>query len=367
MIKFLDLKSINAQYRDELIEAFTRVLDSGWYILGEEVSRFEQAFARYCGNQHCIGVGNGLDALTLVLRAWKIMGRIQDDDEVIVPANTYIASILAVTENRLKPIFVEPKADSFNLDPQQIERAITPRTKVIIVVHLYGKLAEMNTISAIAKKHGLLLLEDCAQAHGAQINGKKAGTFGDAAGFSFFPGKNLGALGDGGAITTDDEKLAQMIVALRNYGSHKKYVNEIQGVNSRLDELQAALLSVKLPSLDRETAARQRIAGRYLNEICNPEIRLPVTENKGEHVWHLFVVRVNDREDFMRHCQSKSIGTLIHYPTAPHQQAAYREFNALSLPVTEAIHREVVSLPISSTLVESEVTQIIDALNTYKN
>lgn len=366
MIKFLDLQAINAQYREELIAAFTRVLDSGWYILGEEVTRFEQAFAQYCGNRHCIGVGNGLDALTLVLRAWKELGRLQENDEVIVPANTYIASVLAITENRLRPVLVEPDNATFNLDPARIEQAITAKTKAILVVHLYGKLADMRALQALAKKHNLLLLEDCAQAHGAQIEQQKAGTFSDAAGFSFFPGKNLGALGDAGAITTDDDNLAQTLRALRNYGSHKKYVNDIQGVNSRLDELQAALLSVKLRWLDRETHARQKIAQRYLTEINNPLIQLPQTPNQGEHVWHLFVVRVQQREAFMQYCSDNNIGTLIHYPTAPHQQQAYHGVWNESLPITEAMHREVVSLPIGSTMSASEISAVIEAVNNYR-
>ncbi|HMV71944.1 MAG TPA: DegT/DnrJ/EryC1/StrS family aminotransferase, partial [Pseudomonadales bacterium] len=280
MIRFLDLQALNARYRDELIAAFTRVLDSGWYVLGDEVARFERAFADYCGTRFCIGVGNGLDALTLSLRAWKELGRLHDGDEVIVPANTYIASILAITENGLQPVLVEPGEQSFNLDPASIEAAITPRTRAILVVHLYGRLAAMDAIRGIADRHGLLLLEDCAQAHGAVAGEKRAGSWGDAAGFSFFPGKNLGALGDAGAVTTDDEALAQTLRALRNYGSHEKYVNDIQGVNSRLDEVQAALLEVKLRWLDEDIRLRRHIAQRYLDEIDNPLIRLPHTPNQ---------------------------------------------------------------------------------------
>ncbi len=366
MIKFLDLQAVNAQYREELITAFTRVLDSGWYILGEEVARFEQAFADYCDNRFCIGVGNGLDALTLTLRAWKELGLLQDDDEVIVPANTYIASVLAITENKLKPVLVEPDPHTFNLDPARIEKAITAKTKAILVVHLYGKLADMDSICHIADQKGLLILEDCAQSHGAQVNGKKAGTWGHAAGFSFFPGKNLGALGDAGAITTNDETLAQTLRALRNYGSHKKYVNDIQGVNSRLDEVQAALLAVKLRWLDRDSQARQRIAQRYLTEMNNQHIQLPCTANQGEHVWHLFVIRCLQRDTFIQHCQQQGIGTLIHYPIPPHQQNAYRGYWSQPLPLTEAIHREVVSLPIGPTMTTAEIDQVIAAVNLFK-
>ncbi len=366
MIRFLDLQALNARYRDELIAAFTRVLDSGWYVLGDEVARFERAFADYCGTRFCIGVGNGLDALTLSLRAWKELGRLHDGDEVIVPANTYIASILAITENGLQPVLVEPGEQSFNLDPASIEAAITPRTRAILVVHLYGRLAAMDAIRGIADRHGLLLLEDCAQAHGAVAGEKRAGSWGDAAGFSFFPGKNLGALGDAGAVTTDDEALAQTLRALRNYGSHEKYVNDIQGVNSRLDEVQAALLEVKLRWLDEDIRLRRHIAQRYLDEIDNPLIRLPHTPNQGEHVWHLFVVRCARREAFMQHCERQGIGTLIHYPIPPHRQNAYRGHWSQSWPVTEAMHREVVSLPIGPTLTAAEVDAVIATVNAFR-
>ena len=366
MIRFLDLQALNARHRDELIAAFTRVLDSGWYVLGDEVTRFEGAFADYCGTRFCIGVGNGLDALTLSLRAWKELGRLHEGDEVIVPANTYIASILAITENRLQPVLVEPEEQSFNLDPALIEAAITPRTRAILVVHLYGKLAAMDAIRGIADRHGLLLLEDCAQAHGAIASERKAGSWGDAAGFSFFPGKNLGALGDAGAVTTDDAALAQTLRALRNYGSHEKYINDIQGVHSRLDEMQAALLEVKLRWLDEDIRLRRQIAQRYLDGIDNRLIRLPHTPNRGEHVWHLFVVRCAQREAFMQHCERQGIGTLIHYPVPPHRQNAYRGYWSPSWPVTEAMHREVVSLPVGPTLTTAEVDAVTATVNAFR-
>lgn len=367
MIKFLDLQNINRQYRDELIGAFTRVLDSGWYILGEEVKQFEQEFALYCGQSECIGVGNGLDALTLVLRAWRESGFLQEGDEVIVPANTYIASVLAITENGLRPVLVEPDLATYNLDPERIEAAISDRTKVILVVHLYGQLAAMDAIMTVARRHGLKVLEDCAQAHGAQRHGKKAGSFGDAAGFSFFPGKNLGALGDAGAIVCNDAALANNLRALRNYGSHIKYINDMQGVNSRLDEVQAALLRVKLHYLDRDTALRQQIAARFLSEINNSALTLPHTENQGEHVWHLFVIRCAQRDTLVHYLQQAGVATLIHYPVPPHQQKAYPNLHKYTLPITELIHDEVISLPIGPHLSSSDVDHIITVLNDYRD
>lgn len=305
MIPFLDLKNINQQYRTELIEACTRVIDSGWYIGGNELEQFEKNFAAYCGVNFAVGVANGLDALILTLRAWKELGRLKDGDEVIVPSNTYIASILAITANNLRPVLVEPDIATYNIDPSKIEAAITSRTKVILPVHLYGQLAAMPQIMVIAKKHNLLVLEDSAQSHGAQINNKKSGNWGNASGFSFYPGKNLGALGDAGVITTNDEKLAQMLRALRNYGSHEKYKNLVPGVNSRLDEIQAAMLDVKLKFLDRETQHRRKIANLYLTEIRNPLIKLPLNDINAEefqqHVWHLFVIRTEHREALQKY------------------------------------------------------------------
>lgn len=365
MIPFLNLKDVNTQYRDQLIEAFIRVLDSGWYILGNEVRSFEDEFAQYCGTRHCIGVGNGLDALALVLRAWKELGVLQEGDEIIVPANTYIASILAITENRLKPVLVEPDIGSYNLDPNLLEQAISSRTKAILVVHLYGQLADMPRIMEIASKHQLKVLEDCAQSHGAEINGVKAGNWGDAAGFSFFPGKNLGALGDAGAVTTNDSELAKLICALRNYGSEIKYVNNYKGVNSRLDELQAALLRVKLKDLDTQTEERRKIASAYLAGITNEKIVLPFGGVAKSHVWHVFVIRTKHREKFQAYLNAQGIGCLIHYPIPPHLQTAYLEFANFNLPVSELIHREVVSLPLDPTLTREQIDDVIRIANNF--
>jgi dTDP-4-amino-4,6-dideoxygalactose transaminase len=363
MVGFLDLQAINNQYRDELIDACTRVIDSGWYIDGQELHAFEGSFASYCKVRFCIGVANGLDALTLTLRAWKILGKLKDGDEVIVPANTYIASVLAITENRLIPVLVEPDAETFNICPEAIKKAITSKTKVVLPVHLYGRLAEMPLIREIAVDNSLLVLEDAAQAHGASLNGIRSGAWGDAAGFSFYPGKNLGALGDAGAITTSDEELAETLRALRNYGSIEKYQNKYQGLNSRLDEIQAAILRVKLAHLNEEIRARRMVAGRYLNEIKSGLVKLPAWNAVDQHVWHLFVVRVGSRDDFQKHLQNHSIQTLIHYPIPPHKQAAYKEFHHLSLPVTEKIHQEAVSLPMGPTMQEVEIDTVIEAVN----
>jgi dTDP-4-amino-4,6-dideoxygalactose transaminase len=370
MIQFLDLKAINQQYRQALIDATTRVIDSGWYVLGQEVKAFEQEFAAYCGTSHCVGMANGLDALVLTLRAWKELGKLHEGDEVIVPANTYIASVLAITENRLKPVLVEPDEYTYNLCPQKVREAITPKTKAIVAVHLYGQLAPMKAIMAIADEHQLLVLEDSAQAHGASLGGKRAGNWGHASGFSFYPGKNLGALGDAGAITTNDPELAQTVRALGNYGSHKKYENIYQGINSRLDEMQAALLRVKLQYLDAETRVRQQIAVAYAQGIQNPLVSLPIgsdcTINSLEnHVFHLFVVRVKQRDAFQKHLKAAGIDTLIHYPIPPHRQQAYKAYNELQLPLTEVIHQEVVSLPMGPTMTTTQVQQVITACNAY--
>jgi dTDP-4-amino-4,6-dideoxygalactose transaminase len=301
MIPFLDLKAINNQYSEALKEACSRVIDSGWYIMGNELSSFENEFAEYCGSKHCIGVANGLDALVLTLRAWKELGKLKEGDEVIVPANTYIASILAISENNLTPVLVEPDAGTFNLTSKSIEKAITDKTKVILPVHLYGQISPMKDIMQLAKRHNLLVLEDCAQAHGAMIDGKKAGTWGDAGAFSFYPGKNLGALGDAGAVTTDDNELLDILSALRNYGSHEKYKNKYKGVNSRLDEIQAAMLRVKLSYLARETKARQAIAKLYLEGINNPLLKLPEISTIEGHVWHLFVIQTAQRDKLVEY------------------------------------------------------------------
>lgn len=365
MIPFLDLKSINAQYRDELIEACTRVIDSGWYITGNEVTRFEENFAEYCGTKHAIGVANGLEALILTLRAWKEMGKLHAGDEVIVPSNTYIASILAISANDLVPVLVEPDLTTYNLCPIETKAAITDKTKAILPVHLYGQLADMPTLMDIAKQNNLLILEDSAQSHGASIDRRKAGNWGDASAFSFYPGKNLGALGDAGAVTTNDDKLANTLRALRNYGSHKKYENLFQGVNSRLDEIQAAMLNVKLPYLDNETEHRRKVANAYLEGINNANIILP--NQAGEaHVWHVFVIRSKQRDALQTYLAKQGIQTLIHYPIPPHKQQAYQDWNNQSYPISEQIHQEVLSLPMGPTLSMRYVDEIIDAVNKFK-
>lgn len=365
MIPFLDLKSINGQYATELKEACARVIDSGWYIMGNELTQFESEFANYCGTKHAIGVANGLDALSLTLRAWKELGKLESGDEVIVQANTYIASILAITENDLVPVLVEPSANTFNLDPVLVRAAITQKTKAILPVHLYGLLSPMPELMSIAKEYNLLVLEDCAQSHGAETQGKKAGNWGDAAGFSFYPGKNLGALGDAGAVTTNDNELAETLKALRNYGSHKKYENLYQGLNSRLDEIQAAMLRVKLNFLPVETLRRQQIAQRYLSEINNEIIILPELKESLSHVWHLFVVRCNERNLLQQHLINSGVQTLIHYPIPPHQQQAYADMALQYLPITELIHNQVVSLPLDPTMSDESVDTIIEAINGF--
>jgi len=362
-VPFLDLKSINASYREELIEAATRVIDSGWYIQGPEVKAFEKEFAEYCGVNYCIGVGNGLDALTLTLRAWKELGKLKEGDEIIVPANTYIATILAITKNRLRPVLVEPDINTYNLSPVLAEKAVTSKTKVILPVHLYGRLAEMPEIMDVAKRHDLLVLEDAAQAHGASLQGQKAGSWGDAAGFSFYPGKNLGALGDAGAVTTKDEELANTIRVLGNYGSHKKYENLYQGVNSRLDEMQAALLRVKLKRLDQETIARRNVARIYLERINNPIVALPEWEVNEQHVFHLFVIRCSKRDELQNYLDKCGIQTLIHYPLPPHKQQAFIKWPNQDLLITESIHKEVLSLPVSPVMSLANVYEVVEGVN----
>lgn len=365
MINFLDLKSINARYEKELLEVCSRVINSGWYLMGEELSSFEENFAQFCGAKYAIGVANGLDALTLVLRAWKELGKIQDGDEVIVQANTYIASVLAISANNLTPVLIEPDPHTFNLNIDNVRAAITPRTKVILPVHLYGQISPMPEIMDVAKQHGLLVLEDCAQAHGASIHDKKAGAWGDAAGFSFYPGKNLGALGDAGAITTNDDELANVIKALRNYGSHKKYENIYAGVNSRLDEIQAGMLNVKLKYLRDDIELRQKIANKYLNGIHNKLIELPTVTHQQGHVWHLFVVQTQNRDSLQAWLTSVGIQSLIHYPIPPHKQKAYSEWNNKSLPITESIHEKVLSIPLDPTMSEDSIQKVINAMNDF--
>jgi dTDP-4-amino-4,6-dideoxygalactose transaminase len=365
VIPFLDLKAINAREREALIAAFTRVLDSGWYVLGEEVAAFEREYAQYCGTQHAVGTGNGLDALTLTLRAWRELGRLKSGDEVVVPANTYIATILAITENGLAPLLVEPDPATCNIDPRNIEAVLTPRTRAILPVHLYGQTADMTAINAIARENGLLVLEDSAQAQGARHAGVRAGALGNASGHSFFPSKNFGALGDAGAVTTNDDELAGVVRALRNYGSREKYVNEYQGINSRLDELQAALLRVKLGRLDADNARRRALAQRYLEGIRNPVLSLPQVAPGNEAVWHVFAVRCPERDALRLHLQQQGIGTLIHYPVPPHKQRAYAAWSRQSHPVTERIHAEVLSLPLSPVMSDADADAVIAACNAW--
>jgi dTDP-4-amino-4,6-dideoxygalactose transaminase len=365
MIKFLDLQKINALHKEELNVAFNRVLDSGWYIMGAELKQFEQDFATYCDTKHAIGVANGLDALCLIIRAYKELGIMEEGDEIIVPSNTYIASILAISENNLVPVLVEPDIDTYNINVLNIEAKITTKTKAILPVHLYGKLCNMPAINQIAKDYGLKVIEDCAQAHGAILNGKKAGNWGDAAGFSFYPGKNLGALGDGGAITTNDDELATCLRALSNYGSHIKYKNLYKGVNSRLDELQAAILNVKLKYLDAETEVKRKIAQRYCEEINNIEVVLPKIDTSLSNVWHLFVIRTENRDAFKDYLANNKIDTVIHYPIPPHMQHAYKEWNDLIYPVSEVIHKSVISLPLSPVMTNGEVSYVIQVVNNY--
>ena len=365
MIPVLDLKAVNARYRDALIAACTAVIDSGWYITGSALTEFEAQFAAYCGSDHCIGVGNGLDALALVLRAWKALGKLRDGDEVMVPANTFIASVLAITQSGLRPVLIDPDPEHFGLSAARLQPHLTPRTRVLMPVHLYGQIEGMPPLMALARHRNLLVLEDAAQAHGAEMDGRRAGTWGDAAGFSFYPGKNLGALGDGGAITTSDAALADTLRSLRNYGSQTKYVHELRGVNSRLDELQAAMLSVKLRGLDADTERRRRVATAYTAGICNPHIRLPGIGQAGRHVWHLYVVRCVHRAALQRHLAAQGVGTAIHYPTPPHRQNAYAHLAERPLPITEQLSREVLSLPMGPALTDAEVAQVIEACNRF--
>jgi dTDP-4-amino-4,6-dideoxygalactose transaminase len=365
-VPFLNLKEVNARYADELKVAVARVIDSGWYVLGDEVAAFEREFAAYCGARHAVGVGNGLDALSLILRGYKELGAIEEGDEVIVPGNTFIASFLAITENRLVPVPVEPDPATFNMDPVHVEAAIGPCTRAIMAVHLYGQLADMPALTALARRHNLLLIEDAAQAHGAISEGRKAGTFGDATAFSFFPAKNLGALGDGGAVVTGNTVLSKRIAALRNYGSAVKYQHLYRGLNSRLDEIQAAMLRVKLKYLDEDIAWRRRVARRYRDGIRHPHIRLPDVAREEQHVWHLFVVRCPRRDALQRHLQAHGIQSQAHYPVPPHRQPAYAALQDAYLPLTERLHDEVLSLPIGPTLSDAEVDRVIEACRAFE-
>lgn len=361
MIKFLDLEKINNRFRKEIDERIKDILDKGWYLQGEYDSLFEEHFAKYCGVSHCIGVANGLDALNLIIKGYGF----GQGDEIIVPANTYIASILAISENGCTPVLVEPDLKTYNIDPLKIEEKITSRTKAIMVVHLYGQAVQMDKIWELAKKYGLKVIEDSAQAHGAKYEGRRTGNLGDAAGFSFYPGKNLGCLGDSGCVTTDDAELATKIRALANYGSDRKYHHIYKGVNSRLDEIQAAVLDVKLSHLDEDNQKRREIAAYYRSNIKNPQIILPETYDEDAHVWHIFAIRCDRRDELQRYLTSHDIQTNIHYPTPPHQQLAYKEWEHESYPLSEEIHRTELSIPMSPVLTDSEVETVVKTLNAF--
>jgi len=405
VIPFLDLNKINTRFKTEFQEVLQQFLDSGYYILGNRVQEFEEAFANYCGARHCIGVGNGLDALRLILEGYKVLGKFNEGEEVIVAANTYIATILAIKQAGLTPVLVEAEADTYGFDISKLDQSLTPKTKAIMPVHLYGQITHMDEVNAFAKAHNLLVIEDAAQAHGAkfQITNSKfqapnskhqipntepdnshrliaersrstpltthhflrAGNLGHAAGFSFYPTKNLGALGDGGAVTTNDDALAETIRKLRNYGTSTKYVNDLAGFNSRLDELQAAFLLIKLKQLDADNNRRREIAKTFLTQLSNPKVILPVVPHFDAHVFHLFVVRVSNREGFMNYMSQNNVGTLIHYPIAPHKQKALSELNHLGFAVTEMIHETVVSIPISPVMTDEEVSRVIEIVNNY--
>lgn len=365
-VKFLELKQITDKYSEEIHEAVRRVIDSGWYLQGEANARFETNYANYIGTKHCVGVANGLDALRLILRAYMEQGVLQPGDEVIVPANTYIASILAITDNGLVPVLVEPSPETLQIDDRRIEAAITPRTKAIMIVHLYGRCAYTERISEICRQHHLKLIEDNAQAHGCRYRGRRTGSLGDAAGHSFYPGKNLGALGDAGAVTTDDDELARIIRALANYGSEKKYVFAYRGLNSRLDEIQAAVLDVKLSHLEEDVALRKEVARYYINHIRHPEVVVPHVGDREGHVFHIFPVLAARRDALQAYLAQQEIQTLVHYPVPPHKQACYAGWNGLSLPVTEDIHARELSLPMSPVLTPEEQAYVVDTINRFE-
>lgn len=365
MIKFLDLQKTTQSYSTEIKEAINRVVDSGWYLLGNELITFENNYAQFIGTKHCIGVANGLDALRLILKAYIEMGIMTEGDEVIVPANTYIASVLAITDNQLVPVFVEPDIETYQIDSTKIEKVITSRTKAIMIVHLYGQCAFNNKIESLCQHYNLKLIEDNAQAHGCKYEGKVTGSLGNAAGHSFYPGKNLGAFGDGGAVTTNDEQLAKVIRSLANYGSSMKYVCEFQGLNSRLDEIQAAILDVKLKHLNQDTELRRKIARYYIENIVHADIKLPVIKDWNSHVFHIFPILSNRRNELQAYLTSNGIQTLIHYPIPPHKQECYKEWNHILLPITEKIHNEELSLPISSVISIEEVKIVTDFINKW--
>lgn len=366
MIKFLDLQKITQKYADEIHQAVDKVVDSGWYLQGEANSGFEKNFADYIGTRYCVGCANGLDALIWIFRAYIEAGVMREGDEVIVPANTYIASILAISENGLKPVLVEPRSDTFQIDDRLIEQAITDRTKAILIVHLYGQCAYTEKIGEICRKYGLKLIEDNAQAHGCLYNGRHTGSLGDAAGHSFYPGKNLGAFGDAGAVTTDDREIADIIHAVANYGSTKKYVFKYKGRNSRLDEIQAAVLDVKLRHLDEDNARRKAVARKYIEGISNPLVTTPYVESFDSNVFHIFPILCPRRDELQKYLADNGVQTIIHYPIPPHRQECYKEWNSLSFPVTEKIHREELSLPISQVISDEEVEKVIALINDFR-
>ena len=361
MIKFLDLKKINNRYREEIDSRIKNILDKGWYLQGDENENFTKNFANFCGTKFAIGVANGLDALNLIIKAYGF----GNGDEIIVPANTYIATILAISENGCIPILVEPDIKTYNINPDSIEEKITSKTKAIMVVHLYGQAVQMEKIWKIAKKYNLKIIEDSAQAHGAIYQENRTGNLGDASGFSFYPGKNLGCIGDGGAVTTNDEELFNKIKAIANYGSDRKYHHIYKGVNSRLDEIQAAVLDIKLKHLDSDNNKRREISKYYRENIKNSKIILPDTYDEKSHVWHIFAVRTKNRDEFQKYLTEKGIQTIIHYPTPPHKQGAYKEWNNLSFPITEEIHNTILSLPISHVMTDSEIEKVVEVVNEY--
>ena len=362
MIKFLDLEKVHNRFRREIDERIKHILDIGWYLQGEEDKKFEQNFAKFCGVKHCIGVANGLDALNLIIKAYGFGA----GDEIIVPANTYIASILAISENGCTPVLVEPDIDTRNINPDLIEEKITKNTKAIMVVHLYGQAVQMDKIWDLAKKYNLKIIEDSAQAHGAIYKGKRVGNLGDASGFSFYPGKNLGCMGDGGCVTTNDDDLAAKVRAIANYGSDRKYHHIYKGVNSRLDEIQAAILDVKLPHLDSDNARRREISKYYRENIKNPKIELPKVYDEAAHVWHIFAIRTEKRDELQKYLEDNGIQTNIHYPTPQHKQGAYKEWENQSYPVTEEIHKTILSIPISPVLTDEEAKKVVEVINGWK-